>query len=156
VHRFTLRPSAILAAILLVAHTAAVAVLFLLNLPTWTLVAGAAVLICNLLYVLDAVLLRRHDALVAIEITSERGINAQSRSGKWSEYEVLNDTFVSAFLRVLRLKDVDYALRLADSLGVATPFGDAARQAFARLVALGARDDHEARVIEVARQPKDE
>jgi len=82
VHRFTLRPSAILAAILLVAHTAAVAVLFLLNLPTWTLVAGAAVLICNLL-------------------------NAQSRSGKWSEYEVLNDTFVSAFLSVLRLKDVD-------------------------------------------------
>jgi toxin CptA len=107
VHRFTLRPSAILAAILLVAHTAAVAVLFLLDLPTWTLVAGAAVLICNLLYVLDAVLLRRHDALVAIEITSERGINAQSRSGKWSEYEVLNDTFVSAFLSVLRLKDVD-------------------------------------------------
>jgi len=43
VHRFTLRPSAILAAILLVAHTAAVAVLFLLNLPAWTLVAGAAV-----------------------------------------------------------------------------------------------------------------
>jgi len=102
-----LRPSAILAAILLVAHTAAVAVLFVLNLPTWTLVAGAAVLICNLLYVLDAVLLRRHDALVAIEITSERGINAQSRSGKWCEYEVLNDTFVSAFLSVLRLKDVD-------------------------------------------------
>jgi len=60
------------------------------------------------------------------------------------------------FTPVLRLKDVDYALRLADSLGVATPFGDAARQAFARLVALGARDDHEARVIEVARQPKDE
>jgi 3-hydroxyisobutyrate dehydrogenase len=60
------------------------------------------------------------------------------------------------FTPVLRLKDVDYALRLADSLGVATPFGDAARQAFARLVALGARDDHEARIIEVARQPKDE
>jgi len=60
------------------------------------------------------------------------------------------------FTPVLRLKDVDYALRLANSLGVATPFGDAAREAFARLVALGARDDHEARVIEVARQPKDE
>jgi 3-hydroxyisobutyrate dehydrogenase-like beta-hydroxyacid dehydrogenase len=60
------------------------------------------------------------------------------------------------FTSVLRLKDVDYALRLAGSLGVATPFGDAAREAFARLVALGARDDHEARVIEVARQPKDE
>jgi 3-hydroxyisobutyrate dehydrogenase len=55
------------------------------------------------------------------------------------------------FTPVLRLKDVDYALRLADSLGVATPFGAAAREAFARLVALGAGADHEARVIEVAR-----
>jgi len=60
------------------------------------------------------------------------------------------------FTPVLRLKDVDYALRLAESLGVATPFGDAARAAFARLVALGAASDHEARIIEVARQPKDE
>ena len=55
------------------------------------------------------------------------------------------------FTPVLRLKDVDYALRLADSLGVATPFGAAAREAFARLIALGAGADHEARVIEVAR-----
>src|SRR5688572_26508518 len=60
------------------------------------------------------------------------------------------------FTPVLRLKDIDYALRLAESLGVETPFGDAAREAFARLVALGASDDHEARIIEVARQPKDE
>lgn len=60
------------------------------------------------------------------------------------------------FTPVLRLKDVDYALRLAESLGVATPFGAAAREAFARLIALGATDDHEARIIEVARQPKGE
>ena len=60
------------------------------------------------------------------------------------------------FTPVLRLKDIDYALRLAESLGVETPFGDAAREVFARLVALGASDDHEARIIEVARQPKDE
>lgn len=55
------------------------------------------------------------------------------------------------FTPVLRLKDIDYALRLADSLGLATPFGSAAREAFARLIALGAGADHEARVIEVAR-----
>jgi 3-hydroxyisobutyrate dehydrogenase len=58
------------------------------------------------------------------------------------------------FTPVLRLKDIDYALRLAESLGVATPFGDAAREAFARLVALGAAADHEARIIEVARTPR--
>jgi len=56
------------------------------------------------------------------------------------------------FTPVLRLKDVDYALRLAAALGVATPFGDAAREAFARLIALGAASDHEARIIEVARK----
>jgi 3-hydroxyisobutyrate dehydrogenase len=59
------------------------------------------------------------------------------------------------FTPILRLKDIDYALRLADSLGVATPFGAAAREAFARLVAGGAGADHEARVIEVARSPAD-
>jgi 3-hydroxyisobutyrate dehydrogenase len=55
------------------------------------------------------------------------------------------------FTPVLRLKDIDYALRLAESLDIETPFGSAAREAFARLIALGAGADHEARVIEVAR-----
>jgi 3-hydroxyisobutyrate dehydrogenase len=55
------------------------------------------------------------------------------------------------FTPVLRLKDVEYALRLAQAFGIATPFGDAARDAFARLVELGAGADHEARVIDVAR-----
>jgi 3-hydroxyisobutyrate dehydrogenase len=57
------------------------------------------------------------------------------------------------FTPVLRLKDIDYALRLAEELGVATPFGAAARGAFARLVALGAVTDHESRIIEIAREP---
>jgi 3-hydroxyisobutyrate dehydrogenase len=55
------------------------------------------------------------------------------------------------FTPVLRLKDVEYALRLADTLSVATPFGAAARDAFERLIALGGGADHESRVIEVAR-----
>jgi 3-hydroxyisobutyrate dehydrogenase-like beta-hydroxyacid dehydrogenase len=58
------------------------------------------------------------------------------------------------FTPALRLKDIDYALRLADMLGIAAPFGVAAREAFARLIALGATADHESRVIEVARRPK--
>jgi 3-hydroxyisobutyrate dehydrogenase len=57
------------------------------------------------------------------------------------------------FTPVLRLKDIDYALRLASEIGIATPFGAAARSAFARLVALGAVADHESRIIEVAREP---
>jgi 3-hydroxyisobutyrate dehydrogenase len=55
------------------------------------------------------------------------------------------------FTPILRLKDIDYALRLAESLGIATPFGAAAREAFARLIALGGGAGHEARVIDVAR-----
>lgn len=55
------------------------------------------------------------------------------------------------FTSVLRLKDVDYALQLGRSLGLGTPFGDAARAAFARLVELGGNENHEARVIDVAR-----
>jgi 3-hydroxyisobutyrate dehydrogenase len=58
------------------------------------------------------------------------------------------------FTPVLRLKDVDYALRLAATLGLAAPFGAVARDAFARLIALGGAQDSEARVIDVARQPK--
>jgi 3-hydroxyisobutyrate dehydrogenase len=61
------------------------------------------------------------------------------------------------FTPVLRLKDIDYALQLAESLGVATPFGAAAREMFAKLIAQGAGADHEARVIEVARAaPRDD
>ena len=55
-----------------------------------------------------------------------------------------------AFTSTLRLKDVDYALQLADSLRLGAPFGDAARAAFERLVKLGGTD-HEARIIDVAR-----
>ena len=55
------------------------------------------------------------------------------------------------FTSTLRLKDVDYALQLADSLGLGAPFGDAARAAFQRLVELGGTENHEARIIDVAR-----
>jgi 3-hydroxyisobutyrate dehydrogenase len=55
------------------------------------------------------------------------------------------------FTPALRLKDVDYALRLADTLGVGAPFGAAARDAFRRLVELGGGAHNESRIIEVAR-----
>jgi 3-hydroxyisobutyrate dehydrogenase len=55
------------------------------------------------------------------------------------------------FTPVLRVKDIEYALRLADEVGVGAPFGAVARDAFRRLIALGGGADHESRVIEVAR-----
>lgn len=56
-----------------------------------------------------------------------------------------------AFTPVLRLKDVEYALRLARTLGVGTPFGDVARKAFAQMCQSGRESANESAVIEVMR-----
>jgi 3-hydroxyisobutyrate dehydrogenase len=55
------------------------------------------------------------------------------------------------FTPVLRLKDVDYALRLADGFRIGAPFGAVARESFQRLIELGGAEHNESRVIEVAR-----
>jgi 3-hydroxyisobutyrate dehydrogenase len=51
----------------------------------------------------------------------------------------------------LRLKDVDYALRLARQLGLGTPFGALAARAFGQLCDTGHADENESIVIDVAR-----
>src|SRR6185369_14523809 len=56
-----------------------------------------------------------------------------------------------AFTPVLRLKDVEYALRLARARGVAVPFGEVARAAFAELCRMGFGAMNESKIIEVAR-----
>jgi 3-hydroxyisobutyrate dehydrogenase len=55
------------------------------------------------------------------------------------------------FTPQLRLKDVEYALRLARKLGIATPLGVAARDASAKLCELGYAHSNESKIIEVAR-----
>jgi 3-hydroxyisobutyrate dehydrogenase len=55
------------------------------------------------------------------------------------------------FTPVLRLKDVEYALRLAETVGVGTPFGAVARAAFRRLIDIGGGEHNESRIIDVAR-----
>ncbi len=56
------------------------------------------------------------------------------------------------FTPQLRLKDVDYALRLARKLGIGSPFGALAGELFRQLCALGGAEANESKVIEVARQ----
>ncbi|NQU59871.1 MAG: NAD(P)-dependent oxidoreductase [Rhodospirillales bacterium] len=51
----------------------------------------------------------------------------------------------------LRLKDVLYALRLADKLGQKTPFGDTAQGAFQKLVDEGWEEMNETKIIDVLR-----
>jgi 3-hydroxyisobutyrate dehydrogenase len=56
-----------------------------------------------------------------------------------------------AFTPVLRLKDVEYALQLAGKLGIGSRLGEAAREAFAKLVELGYGTANESKVMDVAR-----
>jgi 3-hydroxyisobutyrate dehydrogenase len=55
------------------------------------------------------------------------------------------------FSAALRLKDVDYALRLASSLGMASPFGAVAEQAYRRLCEMGYARLNESKVIDACR-----
>jgi 3-hydroxyisobutyrate dehydrogenase len=59
------------------------------------------------------------------------------------------------FTPVLRLKDVDYALRLARRLGASRELGEAAAGLYRRLCAAGYGADNESRIIDVVRGPRD-
>ncbi|MEO8016354.1 MAG: NAD(P)-dependent oxidoreductase [Pseudomonadota bacterium] len=56
------------------------------------------------------------------------------------------------FTPALRLKDIDYALRLAKKLGVECPFGTVAADVYRKLCELGFAADNESRVIDVLRK----
>jgi 3-hydroxyisobutyrate dehydrogenase-like beta-hydroxyacid dehydrogenase len=56
------------------------------------------------------------------------------------------------FTPALRLKDIDYALRLAKKLGVDCAFGMVASSLYRRLCELGFGQDNESRIIDVLRQ----
>jgi len=55
------------------------------------------------------------------------------------------------FTPQLRLKDVDYALRLARKLNIGTPFGSTAGAAYAKLCERGCAHSNESKIIDVAR-----
>jgi 3-hydroxyisobutyrate dehydrogenase len=55
------------------------------------------------------------------------------------------------FTPALRLKDVDYALRLADKLGVQCPFGTVAQDLYRKLCERGFGGDNESRIIDTWR-----
>jgi 3-hydroxyisobutyrate dehydrogenase len=55
------------------------------------------------------------------------------------------------FTPLLRLKDVEYALQFARTLGIGSPFGQLAARQFRHLIDLGHTRANESKVIEVAR-----
>jgi len=58
------------------------------------------------------------------------------------------------FTPVLRLKDIDYALQLADRLGLRAPFGQVAASQVRQLIDLGYSRVNESKIIEVARRAR--
>ena len=84
-------------------------------------------------------------------------------SGQAASPQVVRNVrrFVSAdhsgavnFTPALRLKDVEYALRMAQGLGVPQAFGTVAADIYRRLCAAGFARDNESRVIEILRPGK--
>jgi 3-hydroxyisobutyrate dehydrogenase-like beta-hydroxyacid dehydrogenase len=55
------------------------------------------------------------------------------------------------FTPALRLKDIEYALRLAKKLGVHSPLGLVADELYRKLCAQGGGGDNESRIIDVMR-----
>lgn len=117
-----LRPSRILAAILVLAHGAAIAMVVLAGLPLWPALIAIAALVASLVYdVRQTALLRAPDAVSAFEITADDKFSIQTRSGECLECEVLGSTYVTYFLTILNLKAIDSgknkrAVILPDSL----------------------------------------
>jgi len=54
----------------------------------------------------------------------------------------------------LRHKDAAYAVRLADTLGIAAPLGRTALDGLDRLLEIGLGDLNESSIIDVARRPR--
>ena len=106
--KISLRPSWGLAAILLIAHGAAIAVIAAVDMPLWLkLIAFAALFLNCLLEVRRTALLLPPDAVVAIEISSDNVLTIQTRRGDWLECEVLGSTYVMSCLAIVNLKHTD-------------------------------------------------
>jgi 3-hydroxyisobutyrate dehydrogenase len=58
------------------------------------------------------------------------------------------------FTPVLRIKDIDYALQLAQKLGLRAPFGQVAASQVQQLIDLGYSQVNESKIIEVARRAR--
>ena len=121
--KVSLRPSRILAAILIAAHGCAIAVVALVVMPLWLELIAITALAINLISVLRrTALLLAPDSVVAIEIGSDDTLSIQTRRGsRIGECEVLENTYVAAFLAIINLREpetraVRHVVLLRDSI----------------------------------------
>lgn len=103
----TLKPSPRLAWLLGIAHAAAAGAVSVLELPAWLTVALVVALAAHgVLQTLRLALLRRADAVVAVEAGRASGVPFRTRNGTWQAAQLLGSTYVSPALTVLNLKPV--------------------------------------------------
>jgi len=106
--KIALRSSRTLAAILAMAHCAAIVLILLIGIPKWLQAGAIAILVGSLVfYVWRVALLRSSNAVVAVEIASDDAFSVQTRHGDWLGCEVLGSTYVAPFLTVLNLRELE-------------------------------------------------
>lgn len=112
--RVSLRPSFILAAILVIVHGAAIAVILMANMPPWLALIAIAALVINLgVSIWRNALTRGGNAVVEIGVASDTALSIRTRRGEWLECEVRGDTYVAWFLTVLNLRQIGTGKRLS-------------------------------------------
>ena len=106
--KISIRPSRLLAAILILAHVAAIALLLIAGLPQWMELVALPLLAAQAITVVwRQALLRGEGAATALEVTSDHKLNIKTRAGDWHEYDVLGSTYVTPFLTILILREPD-------------------------------------------------
>ena len=117
-----LRPSRILAAMLLLAHGGAAAAVIASGMPRELQAVLVLLLVANAgLAARRAALLRSPDSVIALEIAPDDALSIQTRRGDRIGCEVLGSSYVASFLVVLNLRGKDdggtrRAVMLPDSL----------------------------------------
>lgn len=103
--RIAIGPSRTLAAVLGIAHMAALVVTVVVALPTWVKFLIAMELVTSGTWsILRLALQRGPSAIVELEVEAGGRISCRTRDGRWREGEVLSSSFVSPWLTVLNLR----------------------------------------------------
>jgi len=100
-----LRPSRVLAVVLIFAHGLTAAVVVFTVLPMgWMMPTIMAVLLTSLTLGLHGAMLRRFDAIVVVKFSEDGTLSTQNKRGHWVECDTLSSTYVSKLLIVLNLR----------------------------------------------------
>lgn len=106
--RVELKPSRQLATLLIVAHVAAIVLVWLIPVPAWLAISATLGLCCALAYYVYAVaLLRAARAVVALELADDGEAAARRRDGDWTPVAVAGSTFAMPWLTVVNLDRPD-------------------------------------------------